>query len=65
MLDIYGTLEIERVLQEITSFSKTEIGIAKVKALRMLSEEEASKALKLLSQMSDFTMKYGAVGHLR
>ncbi|MBR4378235.1 MAG: Smr/MutS family protein [Bacilli bacterium] len=61
MLDIYGTLEIERVLQEIASFSKTEIGIAKIKALRMLTEEEASKALKVLSQMSDFTMKYGAV----
>ena len=61
MLDIYGTLEIERVLEEIASFSKTEIGIAKIKALKMLTEEEASKSLKLLSEMSNFTMKYGAV----
>ena len=61
MLDIYGTLEIERVLEEIASFSKTEIGIAKIKALKMLTEEEASQSLKLLSEMSNFTMKYGAV----
>ena len=47
MLDIYGTLEIERVLEEIASFSKTEIGIAKIKALKMLTEEEASQSLKL------------------
>ena len=61
MLDIYGTLEIERVLNEVANFSKTEIGLKKIKELRMLSEEEASKALKLLSQMSNFTNKYGAV----
>ena len=61
MLDIYGTLEIEKVLEEVASFSKTEIGVKKVKSLRMLEEEEASKALKLLSEMSEFTMKCGAV----
>ena len=61
MLDIYATLEIKRVLDEIALFSKTEIGLKKIKELKMLSEIEASKALVLLSQMSDFTNKYGAV----
>ena len=61
MLDIYGTLEIEKVLNELSSFSRTEIGLKTIKELKMLSEEEASRALLLLSQMSDFTNKYGAV----
>ena len=42
MLDIYQTLEISRVLEEVASFSKTELGIKKINALKMLSFEEAS-----------------------
>ena len=61
MLDIYGTLEIERVLAEVATFSKTEIGNDKIKNLKMLSLDEATKDLKLLSQMSDFVLKYGSV----
>lgn len=61
MLDIYATLEIQRVLDEVCSYSKTEIGLNKIRNLKMLSEEEASKALMLVSQMSDFILKNGSV----
>ena len=61
MLDIYQTLEIRRVLNEVKSFSKTEKGTLKIDTLKMLSLEEAEKSLKLVSQMSDFILKYGAI----
>ena len=61
MLDIYETLEIRKVLDEVTSFSKTEIGLSKIKSLKMLSLEEASKALILVKQMSSFVIRYGAI----
>ena len=61
MLDIYGTLEISKVLDEVSSFSNTEIGKNKISTLRMLPLEEASGALKLVSEMSDFILKYGNV----
>ena len=61
MLDIYQTLEIRRVLDEVKSFSKTEKGNTKIDTLKMLSLEEAEKSLKLVSQMSDFILKYGAI----
>jgi len=60
MLDIYGTLEIERVLNEVAIFSNTELGKEKILNLKMLSEDEASKSLKLVSQMSNFILKYGS-----
>ena len=61
MLDIYGTLEISRVLDEVSSFSNTEIGRSKISNLKMLPLEEASKSLKLVSEMSNFILKYGNV----
>lgn len=61
MLDIYGTLEINKVLDEISSFSNTELGKTKIKALKMLPLEEATKSLKLLSELSNYILKYGNV----
>ena len=61
MLDIYGTLEINKVLDEISSFSNTELGKAKIKALKMLPLDEATKSLKLLSELSNYILKYGNV----
>lgn len=61
MLDIYGTLEISKVLEEISSFSSTEIGKSKILNLKMLPLEEASKDLKLLSELDNFILKYGNV----
>ena len=61
MLDIYQTLEISRVLEEVASFSKTELGIKKISSLKMLSFEEADKSLTLLDQMTNFILKYGSL----
>ena len=40
MLDIYGTLEINRVLNEVASFSRSEIAKEKIVNLKMLPKEE-------------------------
>ena len=61
MLDIYGTLEINRVLEEISSYSSTEIGKKKILGLRMLEKEEAIKSLRLVDEMSSFILKYGSL----
>lgn len=61
MLDIYQTLEISKVLDEVSSFSSAEIGKQKLKDLRMLPEEEAIKSLILVKQMCDFVLKYGSL----
>lgn len=61
MLDIYQTLEIQKVIEEVSLFSKTEIGKQKLKDLKMLPEDECISSLKLVSQMSDFILKYGAL----
>lgn len=61
MLDIYQTLEIQKVLEEVSLFSNTEIGKKTLKDLRILSEDEASSELKLVEQMSDFILKYGSL----
>ena len=61
MLDIYQTLEIEKVLSEVSSFSKTEIGLSKIRNLKMLSEEEASKALALVNEMTSFVLRFGNI----
>lgn len=61
MLDIYGTLEISKVLEEISSFSSTELGKKKVLSLRMLEKEDAIKSLKLADEMSSFILRYGSL----
>ena len=61
MLDIYGTLEISEVLNEIVTFSHTELAKNKLLNQKMLSLENASKALLLVSQMSDYILKYGSL----
>ena len=61
MLDIYATLEINRVLEEVSSFAKTEIGLNKVRTLRMLDESESSHALALVNEMTSFILRFGAV----
>ncbi|MBQ0008734.1 MAG: endonuclease MutS2 [Firmicutes bacterium] len=61
MLDIYGTLEISKVLEEISSFSNTELGKKKILSLRMLEKDEAIKSLKLVDEMSSFILRYGSL----
>jgi len=52
MLDIYHTLEIEPILNEIASYSHTEISKQKILNLKMLtSPEEISSTLVILNEM--------------
>lgn len=59
MLDIYGTLEIKQVLDEILSFSRTEIGKEKISSLKMLPLEDAKEALVKLEELTHFIAKFG------
>lgn len=61
MLDIYQTLEIGKVIEEVLPLAMTEIGKEKLKALKMLPLEEAQHALNLVDEMSSFILKYGAL----
>lgn len=61
MLDIYQTLEISKVLEEVSLFSNTEIGKKTVLGLKMLTEDEAVMSLKLVEQMSNYVLKYGSL----
>ena len=61
MLDIYGSLEIKLVLDEINSLTNTELARFKIDNLKMLPLEEASSSLKLVKEMSDYILKYGAL----
>lgn len=61
MLDIYQTLEIQKVIEEVSLFSRTEIGKQKLQDLKMLPEDECVLSLKLVSQMSNFILKYGSL----
>ena len=45
----------------VLEFSNAEIGKQKINELKMLPEEECIDALKLVSQMSDFILKYGSL----
>ena len=61
MLDIYGTLEIGQVLNEIVSYSHTEIGKDKISSLKMLPLEDAKNDLVKLEEMIQFVAKFGAL----
>lgn len=61
MLDIYGTLEIEKVLSEVSNFSSTEIAREKIKNLRMLPLDDAIKALNEVEEMTSFIARYGSL----
>ncbi len=61
MLDIYGTLEIERVISEIRDYSLTEIGKNKLASLRMLPKEQCLLALNQVNEMTKFILKHGSL----
>ena len=61
MLDIYGTLEIEKVISEIRDYSLTEIGKNKLVTLKMLSKEQCALALSQVNEMTKFILKHGSL----
>ena len=61
MLDIYGTLEISKVLEEIASYSHSEIAHQRILSLKMLSKEEIKSNLIILDEMMSYIARFGAL----
>ena len=58
MLDIYGTLEISKVLEEIASFSRSEVAKARILNLKMLLKEQLPYDLEILDEMMSYLLRY-------
>ena len=62
MLDIYGTLEIEKVLKDISSYSHSEIGKEKLLSLRMFSSfNELNNELHITNEMISLIYRYSCL----
>ena len=61
MLDIYETLEISKVLEEISSFSRSEIAKDRIINLKMLPKEEIAPALTILDEMMSYLLRFGDI----
>lgn len=61
MLDIYGTLEINKVLEEIATYSHSEIAKERILSLKMLPVEQIEKDLTILDEMMSYGLRYGYV----
>ena len=60
MLDLYQTLEIRKILEEVSSFSHSEVAKERILSLRMLtSKEEVKKSLTILDEMMSFSLRQG------
>lgn len=60
MLDIYGTLEIQKVLDQISEYSRSELARNKIRSLRMLTnKKEVEKALIYLDEMLSLIIRHG------
>ena len=62
MLDIYGTLEIEKVLKDISTYSHSEIGKEKLLSLRMFSSfNELNNELHITNEMISLIYRYSSL----
>lgn len=62
MLDIYQTLQIKDILEEIADYSHSEVAKVRILNLKMLpSKEEVKKELTLLDEMLSFTLRQGSL----
>lgn len=60
MLDIYGTLEINAVLEEIANKTHSELAKDKVRTLKMLpSKKDVEHSLALLNEMLSLVLRHG------
>ncbi len=60
MLDIYGTLEIKSILEEVASFSHSEIAKTRILELKMLSSKsEVKQELAILDEMLSCELRHG------
>ncbi len=61
MLDVYQTLEIAKVLEEVASYSRSEIAREKILSLKMLPKEVAIHDLTLLDEMMSYILRFGDI----
>jgi len=61
MLDVYQTLEIAKVLEEVASYSRSEIAREKILSLRMLPKDEVIHDLTLLDEMMSYILRFGDI----
>lgn len=61
MLDIYETLEINKVLEEVSSYSRSEIGKARILKLKILPKEKIVSDLKILDEMMSYLLRFGDI----
>ena len=62
MLDIYQTLQIKDILEEIADYSHSEIAKQRILNLKMLpKKEEVKEQLKLVDEMLSFTLRQGSL----
>ena len=62
MLDIYQTLQIKDILNEVASYSHSELAKERILSLKMLpNKEEVKKSLKLVDEMMSFSLRQGSL----
>ena len=61
MLDVYQTLEISKVLEEVASYSRSEIAREKIRSLKMLPKEVVIHDLALLDEMMSYILRFGDI----
>ena len=62
MLDIYQTLQIKDILEEIADYSHSEIAKQRILNLKMLpKKEEVKEQLKLVDEMLSFSLRQGSL----
>lgn len=61
MLDVYQTLEIAKVLEEVASYSRSEIAREKILSLKMLPKEVVVHDLTLLDEMMNYILRFGDI----
>lgn len=61
MLDVYQTLEIAKVLEEVASYSRSEIAREKILSLRMLPKDVVIHDLTLLDEMMSYILRFGDI----
>lgn len=60
MLDIYQTLEIKQILQEVASYSRSELAKQRITNLKMYSTfEEVKHSLAILDEMLSCSLRHG------
>ncbi len=61
MLNIYETLEISKVLEEIAFYSKSELAKERILSLKMLPKEEIKPDLVKLDEMMSYLLRFGDI----